>query len=66
MSNSKKSHKEILIQKLSKEGKVKDISSKVYSKSINELRKDMIEVANEFKVLDLKSTISASEVVLNY
>lgn len=66
MSNSKKSHKEILIEKLSKEGKVKNISSQVYSKSVDESRKDMTEVVNEFKILDLQSTISASEVVLNY
>lgn len=66
MSNSKKSHKEVLIERLSEEGKVKTISSQVYSKSVNESGKDMTEVVNEFKVLDLQSTISASEVVLNY
>lgn len=66
MNNSKKSHKEVLIKRLSKEGKVKTISSSVYSKSVNESNKDMTEVVNEFKILDLQSTISASEVVLNY
>lgn len=66
MENSKKSHKELLIQKLTKEGKVKNISSEVYAKSVNELGKDMLEVVNEFKILDLESNISASKVVLNY
>jgi hypothetical protein len=66
MSNSKKSHKEVLIERLTEEGKVKTISPQVYSKSVSESGKDMTEVVNEFKVLDLQSTISASEVVLNF
>lgn len=46
MKTNKKSYKEVLIKKLTKEGKVKNISLKVYRKFVKELAKDMTEVEN--------------------
>ncbi len=65
MNNSLKSKKEILIERLTKDKKEIKISDEEYTKSVNDSKKDMEEVAKEFITLNLQSTISASKMVLN-